>query len=111
MNKVTITIDLLKIDKSRIQERAYANKDGVQVTEKNYKLDIVPSREPRTIKEGDTWKLVKTHFVAESPTQEERINKTKTKIVGDGITMMDKEAAELDRVPEEDEIIAGEIPF
>lgn len=99
MEKISITIDLGKLDKTRINNRTFTNKDGQEVTVKEYKLDVVPLKEKKLIKEGDTWKMVKSHFVADSQTKEERENKTQTNFIGDGI--MFEKKGETD----------GEIPF
>lgn len=90
MEKISITIDLGKIDKNRIVNRTFTNKEGQEVTVKEYKLDVVPSPTPKTIKEGDTWTMVKTHFVVEGQTKEERQAKKKGTILGDGIVFRNK---------------------
>lgn len=94
MNKITINIDVSKIKKSRIEERTFTKKDNTTGSKKEYKLDIVPLAEPKLIKEGDGWKMMKTHFVVESPTKEERANKVKTDILGEGITFFDTVATD-----------------
>lgn len=85
MKKLSITIDLLKINKDKIEVRTYTNKDGLKITQKNYKLDIVPLREKKIIKEGNDWKMIKTHFVSEAQTKEEKDKQEKAVIIGDGI--------------------------
>jgi hypothetical protein len=40
--------------------------------------------------ENDTSQLVKTHFVTETATKEERASKVKTAIVGEGLMWRDK---------------------
>lgn len=94
MKPITVKIDLLKIDKSRIEERTYTNKEGVEITEKNFSIDVVPLKQERIIKEDLTWKLCETHFVKETPTKEERTGKVSTKILGKGIMIMDKEGTQ-----------------
>lgn len=89
MNKLTITLELDKLDKTRIQERTYTNKEGVEVKVREYKLDVVPLKEKKTITEGDTWKMVKTHFVCDAQTKEEREAKADTNFVGEAITFED----------------------
>ena len=89
MQKISITIDLSKINKDKIVTRTYTNKDGQEVTVKDYKMDVIEGKEAKVIKTGATWELVKTHFVAESPTKEEREAKTKTPILGDGVQFRD----------------------
>lgn len=92
MEKISITIDLTKIDKSRIIERSYTNASGETVTAKEYKMDVVPLKDPKVIKEGPTWAMVKKYFVANAPTKEEREAKTKTGIIGEGIVFVDTSA-------------------
>ena len=88
-----ITIDFTKINKDKIVERKYTNKDGVEVTQKLYSMDVIDVKEPKVVKEGDTWKMIKTHFVAESQTKEEREQQIKTPILGDGLVFEKKEEA------------------
>lgn len=83
--KLTITLDLNKIDKKRIIKREYTNKQGEIITCLDYKIDLMESKESKVIKEGDSWKLVKDHYVIESATKEEKEAKTKMNIVGDTI--------------------------
>lgn len=90
--KISLTIDVSKIDKTKIKERNFINKGGVEVTAKDYKIDVIPLKEPKVIKEGDTWRMVKTHFVAEPQTKEERDNGQPSNIIGDGIVFEDKNA-------------------
>lgn len=90
MQKISVTIDLNKLDKTRIQERTYTNGQGQEVVVREYKLDVVPLKEKKKIKDGDTWSLVKSHFVCDAPTKEERESKTNTTIVGDGVVFENK---------------------
>ena len=121
MEKVSITINLAKIDKSRIVERTYES-NGVQVTEKNYKMDVVPMKPEnfKTIANGDTWELVKKYFVTDSPTKEERSAQTQTQFLGDGVVMQnidtppvarDNAVAPAQQVPAGEQIAEGDIPF
>jgi hypothetical protein len=93
MSKISIKIDISKIDKTKITERKYTNKEGVEVVIKELSLDIVPLKEKKVIKEGDTWRMVKTHFVAEPQTKEERANGQPSNILGDGIVFEDNKAS------------------
>ena len=89
MEKTTIKVDLAKLDKTRIDIRTYTNKEGIEVTVKEYAMDVVFLKEPKTIKQGDGWNLVKNSFVTNSPTKEERVNKIKMPVIGDGIGFVD----------------------
>lgn len=84
-NKISVTIDLSKLDKTRIFTRRYTTKEGVEVTVKEYKMDVVPLKEKKVLKEGDTWRLVKSHFVCDAPNKSERDAKVKTNFIGDGV--------------------------
>ena len=96
MTKVTITLDLTKIDKTRIVERTYVNKEGETITCKDYRLDVVPllAEQIKVLKSGDTWELVKSHFVTNSSNDEERANNTKMKSIGEGISFRDLQPQE-----------------
>jgi hypothetical protein len=98
MEKTTIKIDLTKLDKSRITERKYT-KDGVEVTVKEYAIDIIPLREKEVVTSGDTWELVKNSFLTDSPTKEERQSKKKMAILGNGTMFRDKVAHPGDQIP------------
>ena len=82
LQKISLNIDVNKLDKSRLVEREYTNKAGEKVKQKELKVDVIPLKEKTVLKAGDGWKLMKVGFVAETPTQEERTAKTKTNIVG-----------------------------
>jgi len=107
MKKLSITIDLAKIDKSRINTRTYENSQGEIVTVKEYKMDIVPLKEKKVIKTGDTWRMVKTHFVCDTATKEEREAKTKTTFLGDAMQFEDIDPMQV----ETEEMKPEEIPF
>lgn len=89
-NKIQITLDLTRIDKTRINNRTYTNKDGQEVTVKEYVLDVVELIQPKTIKEGDTWILQQTHFVTDSATKEERAAQKKMNTIGKGTGFLNK---------------------
>ena len=101
MNKLSIKVDVHKLDRSRFVERSYTNKDGVDVKVKEMSLDIVPLKEEneKVVYENETSQLVKTHFVTEQATKEERASKTNTSIVGEGLMWKDKSGAgDMDQV-------------
>lgn len=80
-----IKIDLSKIDKSKIVERKYTTKDGVEHTSKEYTLNIVPLKAPKFIGQSEQWEVIKTGFLSEDTTKEEREKGAKGNIVGDVI--------------------------
>ena len=108
--KISLTIDLSKIDKNRIINRTYTNSEGVEVTSKDYKIDVVPLNQDKrkVLKEGDTWRMVKTHFVCDTSTKEERENKTKTNFLGSGICFEDKNPTDGVDYPQEE---ITDVPF
>jgi len=96
MEKILGTIDLTKIDKSRIVERRYTNNAGHEVIEKNYEFEIVPLKESKLIKDGGTWQIMKTHFLADAQTKEERVAKAPTKYIGNGRMLKNKVVDDVD---------------
>jgi len=110
MEKIAITIDVKKIPKASIVDRAFFDKSNKEVVVKELKLDIVPLREAKLIKEGDTWSMWKTHFVAIPQTKEQREAKEKSLIIGDGIMFKSKKVEE-EKVIQQDEIKDDDIPF
>jgi single-stranded DNA-binding protein len=116
MSKTTVTIDLTKIDKSRIDTRTYTNREGVEVTVKEYKLDVVPLKQERALKKtdgtligGDTWQLMETHFACESQTKEEREANKETVYIGKGVQFQDKTPVDNEQPPAQ-QVPAGEQP-
>lgn len=92
MNKINITIDVSKIDKSKIVDRKFTTKDGQEVVIKEYKMELIQLKEPKFVKEGDTYKMIKTHFVKESQTKEEKAEKRPDNFIGDGFVFEPKES-------------------
>lgn len=115
MQKITINIDVSKITKSKIIKRTYINKNNEEVSVNELKLDIVPLKEPKLIKDGDTWTLYKTHFVAEIQTPDEIKRKEKSKIIGDGVCFISKEdkrnLEEKSENTTDDDVDESQIPF
>jgi len=106
--KISIKIDVSKIDKSKITSRTFTTKDGKEVTVKEIALDIVPVKEAKLLKEGDTYQLWKTHFVTIPQSKEDRENKVKSAILGDGVIFKNKEAPQGELSAD---INPDEIPF
>lgn len=113
MEKISITLNVGQISKNKIVDRKYTDKEGKEVVIKELKLDIVPLREPKHIKNGDGWQMWKTHFVSEQQTDEEKKNQIKSKIIGDGIVFKKVEAEKKEDTVEypEDEVNPDDIPF
>lgn len=84
--KIIVKIDISQIDKNKVILNEYTKRDGTVVRERNYSVDVVPLKEQQVIKTLQNGsQLVKTHFVAESQTKEERVQKAPTKYVGSGV--------------------------
>jgi len=92
MNKISVTIDVSKINKDKITERKFTNKDGEEITVKEYKIDVIQLREPKHIKELADTNMVKTHFVVEAQTKQEREAKAESVFLGDGIQFLPKDS-------------------
>jgi hypothetical protein len=127
-----IKLDLTKIDKSKIVERSYTNREGKNVVVKELSLETVALKAPQPILnkdkqpvEGTTWKLMKTHFVCHEQTKEEKEQRVQSIIVGEGVSFVDRVAQgdeELQQVQRqfmgkkddsksESELLAESIPF
>lgn len=112
MQKINITLDVSKINKEKIVTKSYVNRNNEPVVVKEYKIEVVPVKEPKIIKRGDGWNLVKTHFVAEAQTKEERAAKKKSVFVGDGFQFQDSNVnydegeADPKDIPDPDEVTA-----
>lgn len=91
MNKISITLDVSKISKTKIIDRKYTNKENTEVIVKEYKIDVVPVKEVKVVAQGDTWIMKKTHFVVEAQTKEERADKTPSVYVGEGFSFESRE--------------------
>lgn len=110
--KINGTIDLSKIDKSRIVKRTYTTKDGTEMTAMDYKFEVVPLKQESFIKEGQGWKMFKTHFLAQAQTKEEREAKKDTVFIGDGIRFdFDDSPKEDTATPPDDKLDDTSIPF
>lgn len=89
MQKLNITLDLSKINKDKIVPRTFTNKAGEEITVKEYKIEVIPLKEQRMIKAGNGWNLMKTHFVVEGQTKEERAAKAPSVFIGEGLQFVD----------------------
>ena len=116
MKKIMITIDLNKIDEKRINTRTYTNKAGEEITVREYRMEIIPLKEKKLIKTGDTWKLDKTHFVCDKQTKEERKEKKETNFLGEGMQFSRLEDIDLsqdkeEEIQTEEDVFVEELPF
>lgn len=110
MSSIQITINVSKINKAKIVERKYMNRDNQEVVVKEYKTELVALKDPKVITSGAGWTLKKTHFLAEAQTKEEKANKTKSVFVGEGFTFFNTDEPSQDTGASED-INTEDIPF
>lgn len=113
MSKLNITLDVTKFNKAKIVDRVYTTRGGEKVTKKEYKVEVVPLKEPKFVTEGATFKLIKTHFVVEAQTKEERAAKAPSVYVGEGFVFESKGAVESQDTIEypDEQINTEDIPF
>ena len=86
-NKLSISIDAEKA-RQLIETRSYKNKDGVDVTVKEIKFDLVEMKQEsrKVLYDGDKLQMVKTHFAVKPQSKEERDAKQELVYVGEGIS-------------------------
>jgi hypothetical protein len=110
--KLNITLDLSKINKEKIVNREYQNNAGETVIGKEYKIEVIPLKQEKVIKSTPDWSMIKTHFIVESQTKEEREARTPSNYIGEGIVFR-KGAEQTDGVFEAypDSPNTDDIPF
>jgi hypothetical protein len=106
-----ITLDVSKINKSKIIDRKYTNRTGQEITAKEYKIDVIPCKEIKVVASGDTWVMKKTHFVVEAQTKEENTQNVATNYVGEGFEFEKKEAVAMPNIDPDTGINCDDIPF
>jgi len=113
--KINLKLDVSKIEKDKIKPRTYTNKEGVNVTTQDLDLELVELKEKKLIKEGDTWIMYKTHFVAHPSVKNADGTYTNGSIIGDGVVFEDRSATPQAASPTneypEEEINPEDIPF
>lgn len=113
--KISLQLNLSKIDKNKIKTRTYTNKDGEEISVKEYNCDLLELKVPRVIKTGDGWVMKKTHILVESQTKEERASGKKSATIGNGIMFDRTENVQTEEPSSvdypEDDIDADDIPF
>ena len=107
MEKISITLDLSKIDKSKIVDRKYTDKNGAEHVAKEYKIDVVPLKAEKFVTEGSWGRMFKTHFVVQAQSKEEREKNADSVFIGDGFRF---EKATAEAQPTTD-ITPEDIPF
>ena len=96
MQKINLKIDVSKLNKEKFTKNSFTKRDGTQVNEVNAELVLVEKKEYRDIKDGDTWVLKETHFIAEKGDKDEQSN-----YVGVGTQFFDKNEVATGQVAED----------
>lgn len=111
--KITLQLDLSKIDRSYIRDNEFTTKGGEVVKQKLYTVEVVPLKQEKFIKEGvgksgNKWQMVKTHFVAEKRDKDAEAN-----YIGDGVQFRypEDDFDGVDTQPVNDNINSDDIPF
>lgn len=91
MANINLNVDVSKIDKAKLVDREFTTKEGEVVKKKELQLVAIELKEPKFIKEGDTWTMKKTHFVVQKGDKDEEMP-----IIGDGIVFEGKEKSPQD---------------
>ena len=108
--KVSINVDVTKLPKDRIRERSWTDRNGESHSAKEIRLDVVPLKEPKVIKEYGVSTLMKTHFVCVAQTKEEREARADTIFVGDGVQFVN-DASPSSHEPASLDDMDDDIPF
>jgi hypothetical protein len=101
MKKLTATVRVTGIDKAKIVERKFKNKEGKEEVVREFKLDLIPLKERKAIVSGEGWVMFKVGFVTMSPTKEEKQAKTKLPIIGDVIEFENEEKPQVEIKPDD----------
>lgn len=91
MQKYSFTIDVTKIDKTKIKERTYQNKNGEDVTVKEYAFEAILNKN-EVVKTGDTWEMVKRGFITGKGVKLDDGTYSKEPIFGDVIEIRNIES-------------------
>lgn len=81
MQKININFDATKLDKTLMEQGKYVKLDVIELKEQR-----PLTRKDGTAVEGDTWKIMQTHFVVQTNPNKE----VKMPIIGNGSMFVDK---------------------
>ena len=109
MNKITIQIDVTKIDKAQIKDGKYLKLEVVELKEPKDVTRADKSLVTGTKQDGTAWKLVKTHFVSMESTKNDDGTWNNGTIIGDASKFEDVDPTETK--PQESTIADEDIPF
>lgn len=115
MQKLSFKIDLTKIDKNKIVERKYTNKNNEEVTVKEYEFEAILNKE-EVIKQGEGYNLVKLGFITGRGKKLENGEYSKEPIFGDVIELKNTiqeipESKGIDMTEFTGEVNVEDIPF
>lgn len=99
MKKLTLRIDLTKIDKTKIVPREFTKQDGTAVSEKNYKFDFIPLKTESVVKTTDSYVLYKVAFLAEPSVKGADGKYVNGAIIGDALEFRNVEEVKPSVVP------------
>lgn len=99
MSKITIQIDVTKIDKKQIKDGKYLKLEIVELKEPKDVTRADKSLVTGTKQDGTAWKLVKTHFVSMESVKNQDGTWTNGTIIGDA-----SKFADLDPITPKEEI-------
>lgn len=113
MERIKLQINVDEISKDRLEQVSYYSKQkNAQVMFKQLNLELVPLKQEQVKWEDKGRQLVKTHFISEALTQDERASGKKGNIIGDGLVWRtDETQKKFDSIEGSDEIDPDGIPF
>lgn len=85
MSKIQITLDATKL-RPLVVDRSYTNKNNEEVRIQEIKIDLIEVKDVKIIYEKDNMQILKTHFVCQLQTKEEREAKKTPNYIGEGFT-------------------------
>ena len=101
MKKHTLTLNVNKIDKRKITQRSYTDKEGTEVEVRELKLELIPLRDEKKIHETEKSTLYKVGFVTYPSTKLGDNTWSKEEIIGDVVEWRDKGQEALGRIVDE----------
>ena len=112
MIKTSLTIDLNKVDMTKVVVKKYKNAVGQEVEVRELKLDLVQLKEPKFVKDFPNSVMKKVAFLVEPQTKQEREAKAKNVFVGDGFIFEPKTEGGEDAISyPSDDTTPEDIPF
>ena len=118
MKKTNMQVELNvnKINKDKIIERTYRNKEGQDVTEKIYKFRVVRLKSPKVVASGDNWVMKKVGFCVEKKDNKEEPDNFVGSVMEfdrdiNGLNAQETSQAKQTLTKEQQEIDASDIPF